>query len=79
MPSPDLSFELRTAQDGDYDFAERLYLATMKPLLTRLDALDEPELIANFKRLYQPCDVKIIVVEGVDIRYEGLEFSAGGS
>ena len=28
MPSPDLSFELRTAQDGDYDFAERLYLAT---------------------------------------------------
>ena len=66
MPSPDLSFELRTAQDGDYDFAERLYLATMKPLLTRLDALDEPELIANFKRLYQPCDVKIIVVEGVD-------------
>ena len=66
MHSPDLSFEFRIAQDGDYDFAERLYLATMKPLLSRLGALDEPELIANFKRLYRPGDVKIIVVDGVD-------------
>jgi ribosomal protein S18 acetylase RimI-like enzyme len=60
------SFELRDAQDNDYGLAERLYLETMKPLLARLGALDEPQLIVNFKRLYEPGDVKIIIVDGVD-------------
>lgn len=66
MPLRAPSFELRNAQDGDYGFAERLYLATMKPLLSRLGALNEPELIANFKRQYEPGDVRIVVVDGVD-------------
>ncbi len=66
MPPRPPSYELRNAQDGDYGFAERLYLATMKPLLSRLGALDEPELIANFKRQYEPGDARIVVVDGVD-------------
>lgn len=60
------SYELRDARNDDYRFAERLYLETMKPLLSRLNALNEPELISNFKQLYEPSDVKIIVVGGVD-------------
>ncbi len=66
MPPRAPSFELRNAQDSDYGFAEHLYLAMMKPLLSRLGAFDELEFIANFKRLYRPADVKIIVVDGVD-------------
>lgn len=66
MPPRLPSFNLRDPQGSDYGFAERLYLETMKPLLSRLGALNEPELIANFKRLYEPADVKIIVVDGVD-------------
>ncbi len=66
MPPRAPNFELRNAQDSDYGLAEHLYLATMKPLLSRLGAFDELEFIANFKRLYRPADVKIIVVDGVD-------------
>ena len=66
MPPRAPSFNLRNARGSDYDFAERLYLATMKPLLSRLGALKETELVANFKRLYDPGDVKIIVVDGSD-------------
>lgn len=66
MPPRLPSLKLRDPQDSDYGFAERLYLETMKPLLSRLGALNEPELIANFKRSYEPSDVKIIVVDGVD-------------
>lgn len=60
------NFELREARQADYSFAERLYLATMQPLLSQLGALDEQDLVANFKRLYRPGDVQIIVVDGVD-------------
>ncbi len=66
MPLRAPNFELRNARDSDYRFAERLYLATMKPLLSRLGALDEAELIANFKRQYEPGDARIVVVDGVD-------------
>lgn len=59
-------FELREANQDDYLFAESLYIETMKPLLMRIDAWDEEDLIAKFKQSFMLEQVQIIRVGGKD-------------
>ena len=61
---PHLDF--RNARQEDNEFTEALYLETMKPRLINLGAWNEPEVIANFRRLYKPKEVRIILVDGLD-------------
>ena len=59
--------KLRRARDSDYDFAERLYVESMKRLLTKLGMWNEQEVIARFKMYYQLDEVQIIAVDGKDV------------
>lgn len=61
--------ELRPAADGASDFAERLYLGSMRPLLQQLDAWDEREMVAHFRAGFAPGQVRVISSEGVDVGY----------
>lgn len=62
---PDLA--LRAARRDDYDYAERLYLETIRPLLERLDAYSETEVVSKFKGLYEQRDVRTIHLKGKKI------------
>ncbi len=61
------SFELRDAVATDYHFAQRLYVACMKPLLTDLGAWDEAVMLAKFDRYFEPEEVQIVQVDGADV------------
>ena len=60
-------FDLRPARMDDYGYAEGLYLATMKPLLTALGDYREAELAARLRRAFNPQKVRIITVDGTDV------------
>lgn len=62
-------FDLRPARDGDYAFAERLYVESMQPLLSRLDAWDEADVLAKFREYYNRDDVRIIAVDSRDVGF----------
>lgn len=59
-------FELRKANQEDCLFAESLYVETMKPLLMRINAWDEEDLIAKFKQSFMLEQVRIIRVGETD-------------
>jgi ribosomal protein S18 acetylase RimI-like enzyme len=61
---PHLDF--RNARQEDYEFTEALYLETMKPRLIDLGAWNEREVIANFRGLFKPKEVRIILADGLD-------------
>ena len=65
-PDSEPRLEFRQARKDDYEFAEELYLETMKPRLVNLGAWNEQEVLANFKRLYKPNEIRIIQVDGLD-------------
>ena len=58
--------DFRRANQEDYEFAEALYLETMKPNLIELGEWNEREVIANFRRLFKPDEVRIIRADGLD-------------
>ncbi len=60
------SLKLRRARQGDYDFAEGLYLDSMKSLLTELGAWNEQEVLSKFKHYFEPDHARIISVDGTD-------------
>jgi ribosomal protein S18 acetylase RimI-like enzyme len=70
MPSsaapPSLEVDLRPATEQDYAFAERLYVDTMKPLLRRLGAWDEADVLGRFRTSFDVAQVRIIQVDGRD-------------
>jgi ribosomal protein S18 acetylase RimI-like enzyme len=70
------SFALRNGRRRDYAFAKRLYIETMEPLLTKLGAWDEQDLVARFRQAFDPDDVQIIEVDGVDAGYLQVSESA---
>jgi ribosomal protein S18 acetylase RimI-like enzyme len=74
----DLQVDLRPARKSDYDYAQRLYVETMRPLLTRLDAWDENDVIAKFRGHYNLDDVSIIMVNGRDAGFLQVEENADG-
>jgi ribosomal protein S18 acetylase RimI-like enzyme len=72
----DTSFVLRNGRRRDYAFAQRLYVETMEPLLTELGAWDEQQIVARFKQAFDPAEVQIIQVNGVDAGYLQVSESA---
>lgn len=59
-----LAVDLRLARKADYAFAERLYVATMQPLLSRLGAWDEDDVLDRFRQHYATAVVRTIRVDG---------------
>ena len=60
-------FTLRLGTEADFPFARRLYLSSMKPLLTALDAWDEDEIETAFRSYFIPDEVRIIIVDDADV------------
>src|SRR5688572_14253710 len=71
-------FDLRPAHERDYAYTESLYVQIMKPLLSRLDAWDEAEVLARFRSDYRPDEVRIITVGGCDVGFLHVEENQGG-
>ena len=59
--------ELRQAQPGDYQFAESLYVNSMRFLLTELGAWNERDILSKFKSYFELDEARIIVVDGADV------------
>lgn len=53
----------------DREFAQQLYMETMRPLLQRLDAWDEREMVAHFRAGFVPEQMRLIHFNGVPIGY----------
>lgn len=60
-------YSLRAATDDDYAFLERLHMATMKELVTRVWGWDEADQAARFRAAFVPERGRIIVVDGRDV------------
>jgi ribosomal protein S18 acetylase RimI-like enzyme len=71
-------FELRPAREHDYPYTERLYAQTMKPLLSRLDAWDEADVLARFRSDYRPNEVRMITVGSRDVGFLHVEENHSG-
>jgi ribosomal protein S18 acetylase RimI-like enzyme len=54
---------------SDYDLVESLYLETMRPLLKKLDAWDQDNVIARFRQHLRLEEVQIIEVKGDDMGF----------
>lgn len=74
----ELQVHLRPARRSDYNYAQRLYLETMRPLLSRLDAWDEDDALAKFRGHYRAGDVSIIMVDDRDVGFLQVEENADG-
>jgi ribosomal protein S18 acetylase RimI-like enzyme len=70
--------DLRPAHERDYAYTESLYVQTMKPLLSRLDAWDEADVLAKFRSEYRPDEIRIITVGGGDVGFLHVEKKDGG-
>ncbi len=57
------NFTLRDADESDYWFVKKLYIQTMKPLLMKLDAWDETDVINKFNGHYKLTEVQVILVD----------------
>jgi ribosomal protein S18 acetylase RimI-like enzyme len=60
----DLAVDLRPARKIDSALSERLYIETMQPLLSRLGAWDEDDVLDRFRRHYATARVSTIRVDG---------------
>ncbi len=60
-------FTLRPATPADFRFAKDLYMASMQPLLTALDAWDEAKADASFRDYFKPDEVRMITLDGADV------------
>jgi ribosomal protein S18 acetylase RimI-like enzyme len=70
-------FDLRPARQCDYPYTEKLYAQTMKPLLSRLDAWDEADVLARFRSEYRVKEVRIITVGGRDVGFIHVDENHG--
>lgn len=62
-------FELRRARVSDFGFVVRLYLDTMQPLLTQLNAWDERDTLARFNGYFRLRETRIIHCDGQDVGF----------
>lgn len=61
------SFQLRPAKADDYEFARALYLNSMKPLLSELDAWDADKIDAAFQGYFIVDEVRVVTLDGSDV------------
>lgn len=66
---PSLQVDLRPATKEDYAFAERLYVETMRPLLQRLDAWDEADVLGRFRESFDVIQVRIVRFAETDVGF----------
>ena len=66
MPPKACKFILRGAHEEDYLFAKDLYIQTMKPLLSKLDAWDEVDVLSKFDGYYKTEEVQVVSIDGKD-------------
>lgn len=64
--TPRADFSLRPADADDFAFARRLYMHSMIPLLTALDAWDEDALEAAFRSYFIPQEVTVVTQDDTD-------------
>ena len=69
---------LRRARSGDYAFALGLYLASVKPLLTKLGRWDEERVTASLRNGFKPATVRVICQNGTDIGWMQVSDTATG-
>jgi len=69
---------LRRARSGDYAFALGLYLASVRPLLTKLGRWDEDRVLASLQNGFKPATVRIIRQDGLDIGWMQVSDTATG-
>jgi ribosomal protein S18 acetylase RimI-like enzyme len=62
-------FKLRDAEHADYHLVEKLYLDTMQPLLSELDAWDRDEFRERIRQSFNPDETRIVVLDGRDIGF----------
>jgi GNAT superfamily N-acetyltransferase len=74
---PPPGVQLRPARPADRDFARKLYLESMEPLLTALGTWDEPLVTTRFERAYRSSRSQVICADGDDIGW--LQISQSGS
>lgn len=60
-------FETRPAKREEYQFAEKIYIESMRPLMAALGSWNEEERRAALRRSFKADDVRIISVKGADI------------
>ncbi|MEL6450004.1 MAG: GNAT family N-acetyltransferase [Pseudomonadota bacterium] len=61
------AFGLRTASHADFPFARRLYLSSMQPLLTALDAWNADEIDCAFRGYFIPDEVRFVTIDDEDV------------
>jgi ribosomal protein S18 acetylase RimI-like enzyme len=62
-------FQLRDARDGDFPFAEALYLGTMERLLSELGDWDRDKFRKRIRRAFNARECQVIIVDGRDIGF----------
>lgn len=67
-----MTLDLRPASSGDYTFALKLYLETIKPLAKVWDDWNDEEQAARFRSLWRPQDTWIVTLSERNIGW--LEF-----
>ena len=60
-------FTLRPATKDDFVFAKSLYMASMKPLLSALEAWDDEKANTTFQDYFKPEEIRLIAINGADI------------
>ncbi|MEP2641557.1 GNAT family N-acetyltransferase [Roseobacter sp.] len=68
-------FDLRPARLDDFEFTRRLYIASMQPLLTALNAWNRDTIEAAFRSYFDLSEIKIVVVNGVDIGWQQVSIT----
>ena len=77
MAGSALKFELRPARVSDYNFAEKLYMETMAPLLVESGYWTERRLISRLKRSFKPGEAQIVTVNRTDAGWLQISESDG--
>ena len=67
QPMTPPAFALRPASETDFDFARCLYLGSMQPLLTALDAWDADEIETAFRGYFIPAEIQVVTLGGKDV------------
>jgi ribosomal protein S18 acetylase RimI-like enzyme len=69
MKAQSTAYTLRAAENSDFAFARKLYLATMKTLLSQLGAWDREEFEKRIRVSFRPDEFQIIVHGNEDIGF----------
>lgn len=71
---PSVSYSLRPASAGDYEFLYRLFVTTMRDSIVQVwGEWDEPRWAAFFRDHFRPDAYQVVVVGGIDVGALAIE------